>query len=379
VVFRDSTIRQTVKVSLASQRIRVQISNAFGGSDLPISYANIALPTNNTAGISGIQTKTIKRLTFSGNEKFIVPNGAVVFSDPIDFPVVPQSIVTISIYLADGQTTNSITSHPGSRTTSYFLQGDHASDEDLPGAAHVEHWYFVSAIEGYLREGTKAIAFIGDSITDGRGSTNNENNRWPDQLLSRMQQYPPTQNLAIVNQAAGGNRILNDGLGPNALSRIDRDILAHSGIGYVIIFEGVNDIGTAATDNTTQHAIGDRLIAAYEQMIVRIHRFGIPVFGATITPMSGPNQTYSHPEREKTRQRVNEWIRTSKRFDAVIDLDAKVRNATQVDQLSAEYNTGDYLHLNPTGYKAFAEAVDLDLFEKFQDGVKGVTKRGLWW
>jgi lysophospholipase L1-like esterase len=373
-VFRDSTIRQTVKVSLDVKTIRLQITNVFGGSDLPITAVNVALPSNDTAGISGIKAETATKVTFSGSESFIVPNGAVVFSDPITFSAKAQSIVTVSMYLQNGQTTNSITSHPGSRTTSYFVNGNHIRDADLVGAAHVEHWYFISAIEGYLEKSASAVAIIGDSISDGRGSTNNLNNRWPDRLLARMQENPTTKGIAIVNEAAGGNRILADGLGPNALGRIDRDVVAQSGVKYCIIFEGVNDIGTAATDAATQQTVGDRVIAAYDQMITRLHRFGIPVFGATITPMSGPGQGYSDPTREKTRQRVNEWIRTSGRFDALIDFDKTVRNATQPDQLDEKYNVGDYLHLNPAGYQAFADSIDLSIFKTFEAGVSSITR-----
>ena len=154
------------------------------------------------------------------------------------------------------------------------------------------------------------------------------------------------------------------------MSRIDRDVTAHSGIVYALIFEGVNDIGTGAVDEATQKTIGDRLLAAYDQMVTRLHNKNIAVFGATITPMSGPGQGYSHPERERTRLRVNEWIRTSGRFDAVVDFDAVVRDPANHTQLAPEYNGAkDYLHPNPAGYRAMAEAVDLSIFTKFKNGV----------
>ncbi|KAK9417048.1 hypothetical protein SUNI508_09066 [Seiridium unicorne] len=277
VVFHNSTIRQTIRVTLPAQILRLQISNAFGGFDLPIKSASIVMALNGSAGTSAIDSSTIQPLTFSGGHtNYTIPQGALAMSDPIfDFPVTAGSIVAISLYLADGQTTDSITSHPGSRTTSFFLS---------------------------------------------------------------------TSSISVLNLAAGGIQVLYDGLRPNALSRVDRDVLSASGVKYVLVFEGVNDIGTAAVDPASQQNVGTRLTAAYEQIITRVHAKGIPIFGATITPFSGPGQAYSDPERERTRHRVNTWIRESGEFDAVVDFDEAVRNGTQPDQLADEYNVGDYLH-----------------------------------
>lgn len=207
------------------------------------------------------------------------------------------------------------------------------------------------------------LRFIIRKIRANGNSTTNQNNRWPDILVSRLQKDPATRNIAVINEAAGGNRILADGLGPNALGRIDRDVISQPGVKYAIIFEGVNDIGTTSTDSASQTAIGTRIIAAYDQMITRLQRFGIKVIGATITPFTGPGQTYGDPEREKTRQRVNKWIRESGRFDGLVDFDKTVRNQTQQDQLDARYDVGDHLHLNPAGYVAMGNAVDLALFK----------------
>jgi lysophospholipase L1-like esterase len=223
---------------------------------------------------------------------------------------------------------------------------------------------------------------VGDSITDGRGSITDMNNRlvppafpssiliepsWPDLLLAKMQSHIKTSNIAVLNQAAGGNRILHDGLGPNTLSRIDRDVLSQSGIGYAMIFEGVNDIGTGAIDASSQKVIGDRLIAALTQIALRVHAKDIPCFAATITPFSAPNynttlQSYSDPERERTRQRVNAWIRNSGTFDEVIDFDRILRNETHPEQLSGLYNGGDWLHPNVAGYQAIADNFPLGIF-----------------
>jgi lysophospholipase L1-like esterase len=195
-----------------------------------------------------------------------------------------------------------------------------------------------------------------------------------------MQQNPATSDIAVINEAAGGNCVLSDPpngcLGPNALGRFDRDVIAQSGVRYAMIFEGVNDICTANTSAPAQNMVYNRLIQAYEQMITRAHTFGIPFFGATITPFMAPNSTiqpYSHPEYDATRQRVNTWIRTSGKFDAVFDFDAVVRDPANPEQLNPLYNSGDYLHSNPAGYAAMAAAVPLDVFQRFANGVNGFT------
>jgi lysophospholipase L1-like esterase len=182
-----------------------------------------------------------------------------------------------------------------------------------------------------------------------------------------MQANEDTSSIAVINQAAGGNRILYDGLGPNALGRIDRDVLSHSGVEYAMIFEGVNDIGTGATDAASQKVIGDRLIAAFKQIVIRLQAADITVFAATITPFSAPGynvtmEGYSDPEREKTRQRVNKFIRESGIFDEVIDFDKILRNETHPEQLQAALQGGDYLHPNGAGYKKISEAFPLDIF-----------------
>lgn len=358
------------------------MSNAFGAADLPITSTTLAVPLNGSAGTSAIDPTSLAPVTWSGGQpSVVIPNGARVVSDPIAYPVEAQGILTVSMYLAEGQATNLITGHPGSRTNSYYTPGNATAAADVVASNNAtqtsQHWYFLSAVEAYLpaSRGTRALAIIGDSITDGRGSDNNENNRWPDNLLRRLQAANATslqRGVAVINQAAGGNRVLADGNGPNALGRVDRDVLAHSGVAYAMVFEGVNDIGTAADDDAAQARAGDRLLAAYDQMVTMVHARGLPVFGATITPFGGDGQAYGTPAREATRQRVNAWIRGSGRFDAVVDFDAVVRDAANATVLDARYDSGDHLHPNPLGYEAMADAFDLGLFEKFQDGVDGI-------
>lgn len=201
---------------------------------------------------------------------------------------------------------------------------------------------------------------------------------WPDLVLAKMQSNPSTSSIAVLNQAAGGNRILHDGLGPNVISRVDRDVLAQSGIKYAMIFEGVNDIGVADADPVNQTLIGNRLIGAYEQIASRVHVFEIPIFAATITPFGTPAnssviQPYSSPVREQTRQHLNAWIRSSGVFDAVIDFDEIVRDPNNPSQLAPWFDSGDHLHPNVAGYQAIADAFPLSLFSRFADGVDRLT------
>ncbi|KAK4129542.1 SGNH hydrolase [Parathielavia appendiculata] len=380
-VFQNATIRQTVYLTQDASTIRLTFSNALGGSDLPITAATIALPVNGTAGSPAIRKDTVQYLTFSGSRSIQIPNGALALSDPIRFPVKAQTSVTITVYLASGQAGHAITGHPGSRTSSWLAQGDLVSAADVNTTAttqRIDKWFLIASIQAWLPTSHTSLAIVGDSITDGRGSTTNGNNRWPDQLVARLRSSHShsrrssssldLRSISVANMAAGGNRILADGLGPNALGRVERDVLAHPGVRYALIFEGVNDLGTAATDPAVQTAVGDRVIQALDQMVSRLHAAGIAAFGATITPMSGPGQAYGDPVREAQRQRVNKWIRTSGRFDAVVDFDAAVRDPKNETMLSKEYDSGDYLHLNPAGYKAMAEAVDLKLFSRFSGG-----------
>ncbi|GGS27527.1 SGNH/GDSL hydrolase family protein [Actinokineospora fastidiosa] len=361
LVMADTTLRQTVHTSIGGRTVRLRFSNAFGGAALPITAVSVAKPAGGQAGVSAIDATTARQVTFHGKPSTVVPVGAQVVSDPFPFPLGAQENLAVSVYLADGQATNEVTSHPGSRTTSHLLRGNHVASPDLPGATPTDHWYLLSGVEVMAR--ASAVAIVGDSLTDGRGSTTNGNNRWPDRLLARLQGHPSTADIAVLNQAAGGNRVLNDGLGPNALARLDRDVLAHSGVRWMIVFEGVNDLGTAAPTEAAQKQVADDLIAAYEQLIVRAHAQDIRVYGATLLPFGG-HTGYDDPDghREAARQRVNDWIRASGRFDAVIDLDRAVRDPRNPRALLPAYDDGDHLHLNPTGYQAVADAVPARLF-----------------
>ena len=360
-VLVDTTLRQTVHTSIGGPRLRVRFSNAFGGAALPITAAAVALPAGGVAGASAIRPGTSRPLTFGGHPSTVVPVGAQVVSDPVEMPVAPLTNLTVTTYLATGQAGLNLTSHPGSRTTTHLVNGDHHLDTDLAGSAAVDHWYLLSGVE--VAGGDAALVIVGDSLTDGRGSTTNGNDRWPDQLLTRLHARSSTAGVAVLNQAAGGNRVLNDGLGPNVLARLDRDVLALGAVDWMLIFEGVNDIGTAEATDAAQRQVVSDLIAAFGQVAIRAQAREIAAYAATITPFGG-NAGYDDPGgvRERSRQAVNEWIRHSHVFDAVADFDAAVRDPADPRRIAPAYDVGDELHLNPAGYGALAAAVPPNLF-----------------
>ncbi len=363
VVLADATLRQTIRVSAGGEQVRLRLSNAFGGAALPVTRVALARPAAGRSGVSAIRPGTTRAVTFHGQPAVTIPPGAQAVSDPLDVGVAPRSALTVTVYLADGQRSASVTAHPGSRTTSYLLAGDHTGAADLPGATPVDHWYLLSALEVWAGPSAAAVAVVGDSLSDGRGSTTNGDDRWPDRLADRLQSLPGTRGVAVANQAAGGNRVLNDGLGPGVLARLDRDVLAQNGVAWLVLFAGVNDIGTAEATEAAQKRVAGDLVFAYDQIVTRAHARGIRVYGATLTPFGG-NLGYDDPGgcREAARQEVNHWIRTGGRFDAVLDFDHAARDPAAPRRLLAAYDVGDHLHLNPAGYQALADAVPAVLF-----------------
>jgi lysophospholipase L1-like esterase len=352
VVLADTTLRQTAHLTVGGARLRVRFSNAFGATDLPITAAAVARPAGGRAGVPQVEAGSGRALTFGGRRSVVVPAGAQIVSDPVAMLAGPGENLSVTVYLATGQAGLDLTAHPGSRTTSYLCQGDRHAEPDLPGAVAVTHWYLLSGIE--VESAAPALAVVGDSLSDGRGSTTDGNDRWPDQLFARGPR------AAVLNQAAGGNRVLTDGVGPSVLARLDRDVLAIGGVDRMLLFAGVNDIGTTPATDAGQKRVGDDLLVAYEQVVLRARARGIRVYGATLTPLGG-NEPYDDPGglREATRVAVNDRIRHGRIFDAVADFDAAVRDPADPRRLAPACDTGDHLHLTPAGYRALAHAVPL--------------------
>jgi lysophospholipase L1-like esterase len=359
--FVDTTLRQIVHVSIGGRTLRVRFSNEFGRAPLTLLAARVARST----GGSAIDPATDRALTFNGRPAAAIPEGAALVSDALEFELPQLSNLAVTIHVRGAPP--DVTGHPGSRTTSYLQAGNAVSAPALPDAVPVDHWYFLGGIEVRAPASAGAVVILGDSITDGRGSTTNGNDRWPDVLAKRLQASPATTEVAVLNAGLGGNRLLRDGLGPNALARLDRDVLARPGVRWLVVLEGVNDIGTAAGARAKREpaATADDIIGAYAQIIERARAHGIRVYGATVMPFEGFTYAgYYTPEGEADRRRVNEWIRTSGRFDAVIDFDAITGDPERPSRLSAAVDGGDHLHPSAAGYRIMGEAVELKLFTR---------------
>ena len=359
---RDATLRQVVHLSIGGTQLRVHISNAFGTAPLHVTGAHLA---RRLAGGKGtIDAASDKALTFGGAPDVIVPAGAEYLSDPIVFPVAALSDVAVSLHFDEPPAQE--TGHPGSRATSFLVHGDKVSAAELVGAKRVEHWYQLSGVDVAAPAQAPAIVTLGDSITDGHGSTTNGNDRWPDALARHLQSSAKTAAMGVLNEGIGGNRLLLDGLGPNALARFDRDVLAQAGVRYLIVFEGVNDLGTLTRDHevsSAEHeALVRRILLAYAQMAARAHAHGIRVIGATILPYGGSDYYHPGPANEADRQAINEWIRSTKDFDAVADFDKLTQDPAHPDHLLPAFDSGDHLHPSPAGYKVMGEAIPLSLF-----------------
>ncbi len=355
---RDATLRQIVHLSIGGVALRVRLSNRFGTA--PLRFTSVHIARAASPASSRIVAGTDRALTFAGSAEVTVPAGADYLSDAAAFHAAALSDLAITLHLDLPPPAQ--TGHPGARATSYLAQGDLVSAADLPGAKTVEHWYFVAGVDVAAGARAAAVVVLGDSITDGHGATVNGNDRWTD-ILARRLAGRAGGAVAVLNQGIGGNRLLLDGLGPNALARFDHDVLAQAGVRYLIVLEGVNDLGTLTRDGDVpraeHEALVHRILAAYGQIVARAHTHGIRVMGATILPYTGSAYYHPGPESEADRQTINRWIRGAGHFDEVIDFDKTMRDPAHPDRLLADYDSGDHLHPSPAGYARMGKAVPL--------------------
>lgn len=350
-------LRQFVHTTKGGEKIRVRLSNQLGKEPVTVEAARVALAAGTgSAGTGDIDPTSDKGLTFSGKSEVVIPPGVSILSDALDFKLPALTNVAISLNFGDISATT-VNGHPGSRTTSFIDAHDTISAATLPAAAKTQHWYIATGIEvEAAKTNARTIVVLGDSITDGRGSTTDGNDRWPDALATRLQTNTATANVGVVNMGIGGNAIFG-GLGPAAEKRFERDVLDQAGGGYFILFEGVNDIGTARDGQVD--GLPERLIEAYTTFAKKAHSRGLKAYAATITPFG--KHSYFTPEREECRQKVNAWIRDNKQFDGFVDFDAIVRDPANPANVLDAYSS-DGLHLNPAGYQIMADSIDLDLF-----------------
>ena len=360
----DATIREVVHLSLGGPQIRVHLSNATGNQPLTVDSVFVARPVSGRLGV--IDPKSQHAVLFAGQSNVTIPSGADLLSDPIPFDVPALSDLAISFHLTSPPHLE--TTHAGARATTLLVRGEHGNAPNFDTLAPVreEHWYQLSAVDVAASPSAGTIVAFGDSITDGRGSTTDGNTRWTDFLASRLQSDSRTRDRAVVNEGIGGNHLLTDGLGASALARMDRDVLAQDGVRAVILFEGINDIGSLARGQDAppdQHAaLVARMISAYRQIIWRAHAHGIKVMGATLTPFSGSDYYRPTSASEADRQAVNTWIRTPGHFDAVIDFDQFMRDARDPSTLQPASDSGDHLHPGSAGYKRMADLIPISLF-----------------
>ena len=348
----NNSLREIVQVSIGGKKVRLKLTNEFSTEATEIKAVELAIAK--TAGSSSeIDEATTVSLTFNGESGVTIPANGTVISDAVNFKMDDRQNVAITIHY--GSASPSVSGHPGSRTTSYLKEGN---TTDFTGAIRTDHWYSIQTLEVEAPKKAGAIASLGNSITDGRGSTTNEQNRWADVLSRRLLANKATKRVGVLNMGIGGNCVLGGGLGPAAVNRYQRDLFGQEGVKWIILFEAVNDLGYAR--NGVQTA--ERIIEVYKKIIDEAHQKGIRVFGATITPFKGNN--YYSEDHEKGRSTINTWIRTTDLLDGVIDFDQAVRNPQDPEAMQAQFLfENDWLHLNAKGYETMGNSIDLNLFK----------------
>jgi lysophospholipase L1-like esterase len=304
-----------------------------------------------------------------------------MLSDAAALSVTPLAEIAVSLFLPE-KTTGSTMHFWGQHDTYVSESGDFTAKSEMPVASKNNWWYFLADVELRAPSQTGATVTLGDSITDGAGAKQGDYADWPDMLANRLAGERQLPGLAVVNEGIGGNRVLYDGAGVNALARFDRDVLAQPGVVNLIVLEGINDIGwphmkprlpngTIVKETPFTHEVvsAEDLITGLRQIIERAHQHGIKVFGATLTPYEGAD--YYSEDGEAMRLAVNQWIRTGGAFDGVFDFDAAVRDPSHPSQFREGYHSGDHLHPSAAGYKAMADAIDLTILtDKLSSGIK---------
>lgn len=359
--WRDATLRQVLRVSNSGSALRVKLSNAMGTAPLVIDGASVAISAG--PGRTGVDAATLRALRFGGSTSVTIPGGAEYLSDPVELVVPAGADLAVSMHFAAEPVRQ--TSHPGARATSFVAPGQHVMDADLPGATGFTRWYQLAEVDVQAPPAAHTVVAIGDSITDGYGVVADTNTRWTDGLATRLRQAGMGE-VGVVNAGIGGGRLLRDGLGPNLVSRFERDVLERAGVSHAIVMIGVNDFGVQHRNKEDSPAARQQLLAdmeeAQRQLAARAHARGVCLIGATITPYARSGYYQPGADNEADRLAYNRFVRESGVFDGVIDFDAALRDPARPSYLRQDYDN-DGLHPNKAGYQAMADAVPLDLFK----------------
>nr|AIF26582.1 putative GDSL family lipase [uncultured bacterium fosmid pJB65E1] len=349
-----NSLRQIIQTSIPGEKVRLRFSNEFGTEPVEIKGAHIARAE--TSGSSpDIDPKTERTLLFAGEKSVTILPGTYVTCDPLDFEVTERDDIAITVHFG-AVSASPLTSHPGSRTHSYIAAGE---TDDFSGAVSTPHWYIINDLEVLVPERYGAVVILGDSITDGRGSTTDGQDRWTDILSRRLLSDGKTSHLSVLNMGLGGNQLITGGLGPNGRVRYGRDLFGQAGVKYIVLFEGVNDIG--CSDSAGPKV--EEIISLYKTITEEAHQRGIKVIGCTVMPFRGNN--YYSEDHEAGRQALNRWIRTWEEFDGVIDHAASMAAADDPERMDEAYLfENDWLHPNAAGHLKMGSSVDLSLFEE---------------
>jgi lysophospholipase L1-like esterase len=361
-VFTGVTLRQVVHITIGGDVVRVRFSNAQGSTPLAIAAASVGVRSTGAT----VRAGTLRTLRFAGSGSVSIAPGGIALSDAVSLDADAQDDLAISIYLSSAQTGS--TQLTLAHQTSYVsASGDFTGATSMPTASTNTTWYWLSGVEVQAKVNARAVVAFGDSITEGFNSTTDANARWPDVLARRLLAKGSTRNVAVLNEAISGNRVLNDEIGPNAQRRLDRDLLTQAGLAYVILLEGTNDMGFSqlppgalGPNVSLANVSAAEIIAGYEQIIRRVHQAGAKIYGATILPFEGAG--YYDANVEPKRAAINQFIRTSRRFDGLVDFDAVMRDPAHPSRMLPAFDSGDHLHPNDAGYAAMGNAVSLGLF-----------------
>ncbi len=353
---QDETVRMIVHTSIGGSRLRIELSNAFGLGIVSIGDAHLAIRTSE----STVDPATDRKITFSGNPGVDIRPGAVIVSDAIDLDVKPMSDLAVSLYVtkSDGEPA----SHMVGLHTSYIAGGNTTTSTTMATDDTTTGYLWLRSIDVVAPPSSFAIACLGDSITDGFGTTGDADRAWPSLLAARLNRLQSGARISVLNEGISGNEVLRDGAGVSALARFDRDILGEPGVRWIVLLEGINDINLHGQITGPSALVAENLVAGYRQLIARAHLHGIKVIGATLTPEEGV--WLAGPVGEATRQKVNAWIRNSGEFDAVVDFDAVVRDPNHAEHLRRDFDPGDHIHPNDTGNQSMADAFVLSTFDR---------------